>query len=88
MFSFLTKKLGKIGVLPWIVFVFLLFYAKRAAANTIKTAVIPGITPTNHDNWFATGVNAVGDVFNDGDGGNNNWSLGSWFYDVTEGWRK
>ena len=85
MFSYLTKKLGKVGILPWIVFVFLLFYAKRAAAKGFKQVVVPGITPTNTDNWFYRGVNAVGDVFNDGDGNNDNWSLGTWIFDMTRG---
>lgn len=84
MYKWLTKKLGKAGIFPWLLFFGLMVYARRATASVVRDSVIPGITPTNPENWFYRGVNGVGDIFNDGTD-NDNWSLGTWLYDVTRG---
>lgn len=50
------------------------------------------INPTNHDNIFASGVNAVGGaIVSDPEGAGKNadgsWTLGGWVYDVMHpGW--
>ena len=82
MFTYLTKKLGKAGVLPWLLLVVGLFYAKRAAAKVVKDSVVPGITPTNTENWFYRGFNAVGDVFDNGVD-DDSYALGTWVFDIT-----
>ena len=82
MFTYLTKKLGKAGVLPWLLLVVGLFYAKRAAAKAVRESLLPGITPTSTENWAYRGVNAVGDVFDNG-ADDDSWSLGAWVFDVT-----
>lgn len=43
---------------------------------------VDSVTPTNPDNIFYRGVNAVGDVFDDGDN-NDSFTLGGWLYDLT-----
>ncbi len=40
------------------------------------------ITPTNPDNIFYRGVNAVGDILDDGND-DDSFSLGSWLYDLS-----
>ncbi|WP_346840159.1 hypothetical protein [Microbulbifer sp. SAOS-129_SWC] len=50
-------------------------YSKRADAAK-------ALTPTSDQNLAYSAVNAVGDVLNDGSD-NNDFSLGSWIYEVT-----
>ena len=71
----MTKKQIHMGSLVGLAIVALLV-VRRAAA-----AVGPAITPTNPDNLAYTGVNAVGDVLNDGTD-NGNFNLGSYIYDI------
>ena len=50
----------------------------RAAAGELAEAV----NPVNRDNIFARGVNAVGDVFDNGSN-DDSFRLGAWIYDIT-----
>jgi len=51
--------------------------AMKAAA-----AVGSAVNPVSRDNIFSSGVNALGDVLDDGVS-DDSFSLGSWLYDVT-----
>ncbi len=44
-------------------------------------AVGDAVDPTSRDNLIYQGVNAVGDIADDG-GDNDTFSLGGWFYDL------
>lgn len=50
----------------------------KAAAGAVSNAV----DPTNSENIFANGVNAVGDLLDDGQS-DDSFSLGGWLYDIT-----
>jgi len=45
-------------------------------------STLTAINPADNGNFVYRGVNAIGDVFDDG-GDNDSFSLGSWIYDVT-----
>ena len=58
-------------------------YKKTGEAVTaVAGEIADGVNPTSTDNWLYSGINAVGDVIDDG-GDNNSFSLGSWLYEVT-----
>ena len=44
--------------------------------------VVEAVTPTNPNNIFYRGVNAIGDTFDDGED-NDSFSLGAWIYELT-----
>lgn len=50
----------------------------KAAASSVAGSV----DPTSSDNIFASGVNAIGDIFDDGVA-DDSFSLGGWLYDIT-----
>lgn len=53
------------------------FYLLKGKAGDVASAVNPGST----DNIIYKGVNAIGDVLDDG-ADDDSFSLGSWFYDL------
>lgn len=55
-----------------------LWYLKRQGVQTVKDAA-NAVNPVNPDNVFARGVNSVGGAI----AGEEDWSLGSWIYDLT-----
>ncbi|MBQ0721008.1 MAG: hypothetical protein KBT88_03485 [Gammaproteobacteria bacterium] len=59
------------------------FLGHKAAAGIAKGADVVGdaVNPTSADNLIYKGLNAVGDVFDDG-GDNDSFSLGSSIYDL------
>jgi len=58
-----------------------IYLLSRAAGKAVGEG-LNAITPTNPDNIFARGVNAVGDILTDGSD-DDNFELGSWIYDIT-----
>lgn len=54
-----------------------LLVLRNQAAKAAKA-----INPVNRENIFYRGVNALGDVVDDG-GSNDSFSLGAWLYEVT-----
>ena len=60
------------------------FLGRKVSAAAVDGAEAVGeaINPTSDQNLIYKGLNAVGDVFDDG-GDNDSFSLGSWLYDVT-----
>lgn len=51
-------------------------------ASTAVVAVGEAVNPTNQDNIFYTGINAVVDVFDDGQQNRSN-TFGTWLYELT-----
>lgn len=72
-----TKRLIFAGVTVGIILVVL----KRGVVATAET-VGEAIRPTNPDNIFARGVDAVGDILDDGQD-DGSFSLGGYIYDIT-----
>ena len=64
----------------------LVYLGRRAGAavGEAATAVGTAVNPADRDNLFYRGVNAVGDVLDDG-GLNDSFSLGSSIYDWMHG---
>ena len=60
------------------------FFGHKATASIGRGIdnVGQAVNPASQDNIIYKGVNAVGDIFDDG-GDNNSFSLGSWIYDFT-----
>jgi len=54
-----------------------IYLFKKDISNGVAAAG-DAITPTNPDNIFASGVDAVGEVLT----GDDNFTLGGWIYDV------
>ena len=71
-----TKKLIFVGITVGVA----LFLIKRGVASG-AAAIGEAITPTNPDNIFARGVNAVGDIFDDGVD-DDSFSLGGFIFDL------
>ena len=71
-----TKKLIFVGITVGVA----LFVIKRGVVTGAK-AVGEAIRPTNPDNIFARGVNAVGDILDDGQD-DGSFSLGGFIFDV------
>jgi hypothetical protein len=55
------------------------YLAKREAAGTVK-AVASAVNPVSNKNIFYRAVNSVGGALS---GEGENFSLGTWFYDIT-----
>ena len=55
------------------------FFGHKIAAAA--GGAVDAITPTNHDNIFNRGFNAIGDILDDGDD-NGSFSAGSAIYDL------
>lgn len=56
-----------------------------AAAQTVKKAaavVGDSVNPTSSGNIIYRGVNAVGDVLDNGNSADNSFNLGIWIYDI------
>ena len=64
-----------------VVGVAVLWFVSRKAGEAVKVAA-EAVNPTNRDNIFYSGVNAIGDALDDSDN-NESFSLGSWVYDIT-----
>ena len=66
--------IGALGLATIYVLSMLVGREVKQAANAVN--------PLNNDNIFARGVDAIGDIVTDGEN-DNDFSLGSWIYDVT-----
>ena len=75
----LLKKYGPLAVVAAVV----LWFLGRRTGEAAKE-VANAITPTNPNNVFYRGVNAVGDVLDDA-ADNDSFSLGSYIYDLLHG---
>lgn len=53
------------------------------AGYLVYTRGKESLDPTSRENVFYQGVNAVGDVLNDGDPSNDNFNLGRWIFFAT-----
>ena len=49
--------------------------------NEAAKAALNEVNPTNPDNIFYDGVNAIGDILNDGEQ-DQDFNLGAWLFDV------
>lgn len=78
----LTKKHKSILVLGLIGVAGFYLVGRQAAKAAGKAA--EAVNPVNNENLFYSGVNAVGDVLNDG-ASDGDFSLGGWIYDITHG---
>lgn len=58
-----------------------IYILSRVAGKAVGEG-LEAIRPTNNNNIFARGVDAIGDVLNDGQD-DGDFSLGGWIYDVT-----
>jgi hypothetical protein len=70
------KGVGVVSVIG----VAVLWYVSRKAGDAVETAVdntLEAVNPTNPENIFASGTNAVGGELT----GQKDFSLGSWVYD-------
>ena len=67
-----------IALVAGVAFALLLVTRKAGQASE---AVVDAITPTNQDNIFARGVDAIGDAIDDGDN-DDSFALGSWIFDI------
>lgn len=59
-----------------------LYKKTGAAVGVVVDEVSTGVDITSTENWVYSGVNALGDIIDDGQN-DNSFSLGSWLYDVT-----
>ena len=60
------------------------FFGHKATASIGRGIdnTLDAINPTSRTNFINRGVNAIGDILDDG-GDNDSFSLGSWIYDYT-----
>jgi hypothetical protein len=77
--KFLNSNVGVVTVIA-LIGGGVLYYGARKAADAVETTV-NGISPTNPDNIFASGVDSVGSVLT----GNDNFKLGGWIYEKIHG---
>ncbi|MEZ0147788.1 MAG: hypothetical protein AB9Q19_00495 [Candidatus Reddybacter sp.] len=63
----------------------LFYYFGSKAQSAIGSGInntLEAFTPTSSENLLHRGINAVGDIIDDG-GDNDSFSFGSWIYDFT-----
>ena len=86
--KFLNSKAGMVAAAAVVGVVAVLFLSRRAAAAVGDTASAVGnaVNPTNNDNIFARGVNAIGDSLDDAED-NNSFSLGGSIFDLVQRFR-
>ena len=59
-------------------------YSLAMKAKAAVGTVVESVDPTNSNNIFASGVNAIGDILDNGQT-DDSFSLGGWIYDITHG---
>lgn len=57
-------------------------YAVAVKAKAAASSVVESVDPTSRDNIFYGGINAIGDLLDDGRS-DDSFSLGGWIYDIT-----
>ncbi len=82
--KFLNTEAGKIAVGVLALGVVVMFFSRRASAAVSETVdgAVELVNPTSSGNFVNRAVTAVGDSIDDGDSGNDSFSLGSLAFDL------